>query len=112
MVIDFVVVLNTIAGTGFGKDEGASLLLAFRGLQGETAAQGQIHRTIAHELESLVADPFDAWSQGYKVCNTMTMSNCFPFDVYLHRNAYARNESLLSTLGCAPMNRDRPMYPS
>lgn len=54
-------------GTGFGKDEGASLLLAFRGLQSETAAQGQIHKTIAHELDTLVADPFDSWAQGYKV---------------------------------------------
>ncbi|TEB11877.1 hypothetical protein FA13DRAFT_1782956, partial [Coprinellus micaceus] len=53
-------------GTGFGKDEGASLLLAFRGLQSETAAQGQIHKTIAHELDTLVADPFDSWAQGYK----------------------------------------------
>ncbi|RXW11827.1 hypothetical protein EST38_g14029, partial [Candolleomyces aberdarensis] len=53
-------------GTGFGADDGASLLLAFRGLQSETAAQGQVHKNIANELESLVADPFDHWAQGYK----------------------------------------------
>ena len=55
------------AGTGFSADEGASLLVAFRGLQAETAAQGQIHLNIAKELESLVAEPFDNWAQSYKV---------------------------------------------
>lgn len=41
--------------------------MAFRGLQHESTAQGQIHATIANELSKLVADPFDDWAQGYKV---------------------------------------------
>lgn len=41
--------------------------MAFRGLQAESAAQGQAHHTIAKELTTLVADPFDEWAQGYKV---------------------------------------------
>lgn len=48
-------------------DDGASLLMAFRGLQAESTAQGQAHKAIATELETLVADPFDQWAQTYKV---------------------------------------------
>ncbi|KAJ7504519.1 hypothetical protein B0H11DRAFT_521310 [Mycena galericulata] len=54
------------AGKGFGVDDGASLLMAFRGLQAESAAQGQAHKAISTELETLVADPFDQWAQTYK----------------------------------------------
>ncbi|KAF8892093.1 hypothetical protein BD779DRAFT_1670440 [Infundibulicybe gibba] len=53
-------------GAGFGADDGASLLMAFRGLQAESAAQGQAHKNISKELDTLVADPFDEWAQGYK----------------------------------------------
>ncbi|KAF8909412.1 hypothetical protein CPB84DRAFT_1743969 [Gymnopilus junonius] len=53
-------------GTGFGADEGASLLMAFRGLQAESVVQGQVHDNIAKELNTLVADPFDEWAQAYK----------------------------------------------
>ncbi|KAJ7801733.1 hypothetical protein B0H13DRAFT_2259794 [Mycena leptocephala] len=58
--------LTGAAGTGFGADDGASLLMAFRGLQAESAAQGQAHKTIAAELDTLVADPFDQWAETYK----------------------------------------------
>ncbi|THU99108.1 hypothetical protein K435DRAFT_508387 [Dendrothele bispora CBS 962.96] len=57
---------TTAKGIGFGTDDGASLLMTFRGLQVEAASQGQAHLNIAKELESLVADPFDQWAQGYK----------------------------------------------
>ncbi|GLB41896.1 putative protein with domain found in Dishevelled, Egl-10, and Pleckstrin (DEP) [Lyophyllum shimeji] len=53
------------AGTGFSADDGASLLMAFRGLQAESVAQGQAHRTIAKELDTLVADPFEEWARAY-----------------------------------------------
>ncbi|KIM44972.1 hypothetical protein M413DRAFT_17839 [Hebeloma cylindrosporum] len=53
-------------GTGFNADDGASLLMAFRGLQQESVAQGQAHNNIAKELTTLVADPFDDWAQSYK----------------------------------------------
>ncbi|RDB20844.1 Rho-GTPase-activating protein 8 [Hypsizygus marmoreus] len=53
------------AGTGFGADDGASLLMAFRGLQAESAAQGQAHKSIANELDTLVADPFEDWARGH-----------------------------------------------
>ncbi|KAJ6581367.1 hypothetical protein B0H19DRAFT_1060957 [Mycena capillaripes] len=58
--------LTGAAGTGFASDDGASLLMAFRGLQAESTAQGQAHKTVAAELETLVADPFDQWAQTYK----------------------------------------------
>jgi hypothetical protein len=63
--------LNTeirLPGTGFSADDGASLLVTFRGLQSESVAQGQVHKSIAQELRKLVVDPFDQWSQGHKVC--------------------------------------------
>ncbi|KAF9245227.1 hypothetical protein BU15DRAFT_41061 [Melanogaster broomeanus] len=53
-------------GTGFNKDDGASLLMTFRGLQAESVAQGHIHRDIAKDLQTLVAEPFNVWAQGYK----------------------------------------------
>ncbi|KIK99806.1 hypothetical protein PAXRUDRAFT_822344 [Paxillus rubicundulus Ve08.2h10] len=53
-------------GTGFSRDDGASLLMAFRGLQVESAAQGQIHRDIARDLQTLVAEPFNIWAQDYR----------------------------------------------
>src|SRR5215471_10568183 len=55
-------------GPGFGADDGASLLMAFRGLQAEAIEQGRVHKDIAQELLELVADPFDEWAQRYKVC--------------------------------------------
>lgn len=54
-------------GTGFVADDGASLLMAFRGLQAESAAQGHAHKSIAKELNTLVADPFEEWARGYRV---------------------------------------------
>lgn len=54
-------------GTGFGADDGASLLMAFRGLQAESIAQGEAHKTVAKELHTLVADPFEGWAHGYRV---------------------------------------------
>ncbi|KAF5316623.1 hypothetical protein D9619_006671 [Psilocybe cf. subviscida] len=53
-------------GTGFNADEGASLLMAFRGLQAESAAQGQVHNNVANELSTLVADPFEDWARSYR----------------------------------------------
>lgn len=41
--------------------------MAFRGLQTESANQGEAHKAIAKELHTLVADPFDEWAQGHKV---------------------------------------------
>lgn len=58
---------NYSIGTGFNADDGASLLMTFRGLQEESKAQGQAHSSIAKELTTLVADPFDGWARGYKV---------------------------------------------
>jgi hypothetical protein len=54
--------------TGFNADDGASLLMAFRGLQAESFNQGQAHNSIAKELTTLVVDPFDHWAQAFKVC--------------------------------------------
>ncbi|KAI0027804.1 hypothetical protein K488DRAFT_80972 [Vararia minispora EC-137] len=52
--------------SGFAADDGATLLAAFRGLQAETAKQAEVHRNIAHELDTLVAQPFAEWAKGHK----------------------------------------------
>jgi len=74
----FILRLSLIhsSGSGFGADDGASLLMTFRGLQAEAVSQGQAHLNIAKELESLVADPFDQWAQGYKVCALFKLRYC------------------------------------
>ena len=41
--------------------------MAFRGLQAESASQGNAHRSIAKELSDLVAGPFQEWAAGHKV---------------------------------------------
>ncbi|KAH7879027.1 uncharacterized protein C8R40DRAFT_1088515 [Lentinula edodes] len=58
--------LTGTTGAGFAADDGASLLMAFRGLQIESTAQAKLHQNMAKELSSLVADPFAEWAKGYK----------------------------------------------
>jgi hypothetical protein len=55
---------------GFGADDGASLLMAFRGLQAESAKQGDVHNSIANELRTLVAEPFEVWARGFQASRT------------------------------------------
>ncbi len=55
-----------IPPSGFGADDGASLLMAFRGLQAESATQAKVHENVANELNTLVISPFSEWAQGYK----------------------------------------------
>jgi hypothetical protein len=68
--------------TGFGADDGATLLMAFRGLQAETAQQGGAHKAIARELQQLVADPFEKWAITYHVrhndSHASSYSYCLP----------------------------------
>ncbi|EJU03551.1 hypothetical protein DACRYDRAFT_64483 [Dacryopinax primogenitus] len=52
-------------GAGFGADDGASLLMAFRGLQRESSLQGEAHSTVAKDLETLVLEPFEDWAAGH-----------------------------------------------
>ncbi|KAF8327151.1 uncharacterized protein EI90DRAFT_2998640 [Cantharellus anzutake] len=54
--------ITSPSGSGFGSDDGATLLIAFRGLQAESRKQGGMHRVIAQELDNLVADPFEEWA--------------------------------------------------
>ncbi|KAJ4473838.1 hypothetical protein J3R30DRAFT_3296406 [Lentinula aciculospora] len=58
--------LTGTTGAGFAADDGASLFMAFRGLQTESTAQAQVHQNISKELSTLVADPFAEWAKGYK----------------------------------------------
>ncbi|KZP01697.1 hypothetical protein CALVIDRAFT_594393 [Calocera viscosa TUFC12733] len=50
---------------GFGADDGASLLMAFRGLQRESVIQGEVHGAVARDLETIVLDPFEEWAHGH-----------------------------------------------
>ncbi|KAJ7760434.1 hypothetical protein B0H16DRAFT_1813870 [Mycena metata] len=78
------------AGKGFGIDDGASLLMAFRGLQAESTAQGQAHKSIATELDTLVADPFELWAQSYK--DRLHQSKGSIIDYYLRAYEQAHGE--------------------
>jgi hypothetical protein len=51
---------------GFNSDDGASLLMAFRGLQAETVEHGQLHEAVSQELHTLVAEPFQGWTEEHK----------------------------------------------
>jgi len=63
--------------------------MAFRGLQDESLAQGKVHREIARELQTLVAEPFDEWAEKYKVqCDD---------DVYPGCRLMATNQERLSS---------------
>ncbi|EIW58644.1 uncharacterized protein TRAVEDRAFT_29154 [Trametes versicolor FP-101664 SS1] len=50
----------------FDVDDGASLLMAFRGLRAEAATEGALHESVAKELQTAVAEPFEKWAEGYK----------------------------------------------
>ncbi|CDO73283.1 hypothetical protein BN946_scf185008.g45 [Trametes cinnabarina] len=54
------------AGSVFDVDDGASLLMAFKGLRAEATAEGAVHENVAKELQTAVADPFAKWAEGYK----------------------------------------------
>jgi len=62
------------SGAGFEVDDGASLLMAFRGLQAETAEHGQLHEAVSNELHTLVAEPFQAWTKEYEVCPRISLT--------------------------------------
>lgn len=55
-----------LIGHGFETDDGATLLMAFRGLQAESTAQGDVHRAIARDLENLVLVPFSDWANKHR----------------------------------------------
>lgn len=55
----------------FDVDDGASLLMAFRGLRAEAASEGALHESVAKELQTAVAEPFEKWAEGYKVCSSV-----------------------------------------
>lgn len=63
------------------RDDGASLLVAFRGLQQESVKQGEAHLAIGNELDSLVADPFESWADQHGV--RITESKTTLVDGYL-----------------------------
>ncbi|KAH0836666.1 hypothetical protein J3R83DRAFT_8385 [Lanmaoa asiatica] len=76
--------------TGFNRDDGASLLMTFRGLQAESAAQGQIHRDIAKDLQTLVVEPFNLWAQNHK--ERLSASKATTLNNWLHYYEDAQKE--------------------
>ncbi|KAH8093805.1 hypothetical protein BXZ70DRAFT_949249 [Cristinia sonorae] len=53
-------------GSAFDTQDGLSLHIAFKGIKEESMAQGSIHQTIATDLQTKIADPFEGWANGYK----------------------------------------------
>ena len=90
-------------GSGFSADDGASLLMAFRGLQAESASQAQIHMSISKELETLVADPFEQWARAYSVSH-ISLPRVHPLPP-VFRNASKPTGPLSSTPGSKHMNK-------
>ena len=41
--------------------------MAFKGMREETAAQGALHESVAKELSTGVAEPFEKWAATHKV---------------------------------------------
>jgi hypothetical protein len=41
--------------------------MTFRALKSESVKQGEAHKAVAHELATLVADPFGEWASGHAV---------------------------------------------
>ncbi|KAK6992218.1 hypothetical protein R3P38DRAFT_3408860 [Favolaschia claudopus] len=78
------------AGLGFGADDGASLFMAFRGLQAESVSQGQAHKAISGELDTLVADPFEQWAVQYK--DRLHQSKASIIDYWLRAYEQAHGE--------------------
>ncbi|KAI1796635.1 hypothetical protein LXA43DRAFT_1071262 [Ganoderma leucocontextum] len=54
------------ADSVFELDDGASLLMTFKGMREETAAQGALHESVAKELQGVVVEPFEKWASGHK----------------------------------------------
>ena len=52
--------------------------MAFRGLQAETEKQASVHKSVAHELNALVADPFAEWAKGHRVCPIAIIDQMYP----------------------------------
>ena len=59
--------------------------MAFRGLQAESAAQGEALMSVAKELRELVAEPFAQWAAGHKVY-------ILSFQLGLKSERFVRNE--------------------
>ena len=51
-----------VQGRGFEVDDGASLLVAFKGLQAESVEQAKVHLAIATDLDHLILRPFTEWA--------------------------------------------------
>ena len=80
--------------------------MAFRGLQAESAAQGEAHRTVAKELKELVADPFAEWAAGHKVGYITPIEVIYcPFtDLAFIRNEFMLVGTQLLMVGSKRMN--------
>ncbi|TFY52335.1 hypothetical protein EVG20_g10594, partial [Dentipellis fragilis] len=77
-------------GSAFKIDDGATLLMAFHGLQAETVRQGEAHKAISTELHTLVADPFEGWANGYK--ERIHQSKSVILDGYLRSYEHSQSD--------------------
>ncbi|KAH9851942.1 hypothetical protein C2E23DRAFT_214849 [Lenzites betulinus] len=78
----------------FDVDDGASLLMAVRGLRDEAAAEGALHETVAKELQTAVADPFEKWAEGYKERLLTSKANVLDGWMYSYEIAHAEVNKL------------------
>ncbi|EIW58648.1 uncharacterized protein TRAVEDRAFT_47790 [Trametes versicolor FP-101664 SS1] len=77
----------------FDVDDGASLLMAFRGLRAEAATEGALHESVAKELQTAVAEPFEKWAEGYKERLHGSKANLLDGWMYSYEVAQTENAS-------------------
>jgi hypothetical protein len=70
--------------------------MTFRALQSESVKQGEAHKTVAHELATLVADPFGEWASGHAVC--LKIHDVLPFTDFFFCALKARIEESRNVL--------------
>ncbi|KAJ1306794.1 hypothetical protein OPQ81_007780 [Rhizoctonia solani] len=95
--------LTGTRGTGFDADDGAALLRAFQGLQTESTAQGNAHKSLAQELDTMVADPFEHWAAGH--AERIRDSRHVLLDVYIKN--YEEKGAEINKLKQAYLNKTR-----
>ncbi|KAL4243387.1 hypothetical protein ABKN59_011332 [Abortiporus biennis] len=79
-----------VPGHAFDVEDGASLQVAFKGLKDETLGQAKAHDTIAKDLRTKIADPFEEWAHGYR--DRLYDSRITIVDGYLHAYEHATRE--------------------
>nr|VWO94596.1 Ribonuclease 3 (EC (Ribonuclease III) (RNase III) [Ganoderma boninense] len=87
----------------FERDDGASLLMTFKGMRDESAVQGTLHESVAKELQGVVVEPFEKWATGHK--ERLLTSKANILDGYIYD--YEINQAEVTKLKNDYLNKTR-----